>query len=108
MEVNGAGPALAGIVTFTGIGSIALLGPFSIFLSVSSYCSRDPIASSYIHNERYNQEVERVSKRPIPLRQENAKRDEKVVDPPGNKPRGDTQQDESESEWERVYRQTHW
>jgi len=30
MEVNGASPALAGIVTFTGIGSIALLG--SVFI----------------------------------------------------------------------------
>jgi len=32
MEVNGAGPAKAGTVTFTGIGSIALLGP--VFISV--------------------------------------------------------------------------
>ncbi len=31
MEVNGAGPALAGTVTFTGIGSIALLGSVFIF-----------------------------------------------------------------------------
>jgi hypothetical protein len=31
MEVNGASPASAGIVTFTGIGSIALLGVFFIF-----------------------------------------------------------------------------
>ena len=31
MEVNGAVPALAGTVTFTGIGSIALLGSFFLF-----------------------------------------------------------------------------
>ena len=30
-EVNGAGPALAGTVTFTGVGTIALLG--SVFIS---------------------------------------------------------------------------
>jgi hypothetical protein len=32
MEVNGAVPALAGTVTFTGISSIALLGSFFILV----------------------------------------------------------------------------
>jgi hypothetical protein len=58
MEVNGAVPASAGTVTFTGIGSIALLGSFFIFWFLYEFhlrfgvpIDKDPTVDSFGEEE---------------------------------------------------------
>ncbi len=51
MEVNGAVPASAGTVTFTGIGSIALLGSFFLFF----YQALSEVAGYRVVGDRYSE-----------------------------------------------------